>query len=438
MINQKVEGLEIFLKKLIPNSDIKSSIMSKVNFKSHYKIDLRKNFGLFEDINVWYFWLKLDKVNLCVMEIQRNHIALTNEEVNLIKEIPSIYEAFEDPHKEKEKITLTRRLSSRISFETIHIAQFLRQHKSKRFWTQASIILQLQELTYKSYEGNSCSSGFFYCNEPHIFEKYVNTTQYSLEKFTNVIEFDYSFFEKPASYRYIDGRNSLYLIDNRRRVYGILRLNNPNSFSIIDRVNNRHFSSLFGKMVPGKKWIAIVGYNKDVNIIYKKDCQLKWSCNHWQLRDERSFLNILIRKGIVSNFALQLVDVIFCLSELRLGSVLLIKFVDEPVPTIGKIDISKVGIELKGIVQNSKIGNLINTNGILGILSSDGLTTFSKNGDLLNCGDIIDIQTASQANIQGGGRTQAARAASLYGLAIKISEDGPITIFEKGNEIFRL
>jgi len=53
---------------------------------------------------------------------------------------------------------------------------------------------------------------------------------------------------------------------------------------------------------------------------------------------------------------------------------------------------------------------------------------------VLNCGEIVHMGEADPLRQAGGGRTQAAIAASRYGLVIKISEDGPISFYKDGRE----
>jgi hypothetical protein len=66
------------------------------------------------------------------------------------------------------------------------------------------------------------------------------------------------------------------------------------------------------------------------------------------------------------------------------------------------------------------------------------MTTISKAGKVLSSGEIIDISLAAKNKPAGGGRTHAAVAASFYGLAIKVSEDGPISVFRNGTQIIKL
>ncbi|MCC6362503.1 MAG: hypothetical protein IT165_03210 [Bryobacterales bacterium] len=69
----------------------------------------------------------------------------------------------------------------------------------------------------------------------------------------------------------------------------------------------------------------------------------------------------------------------------------------------------------------------------------DGGVVFDREGRLLAFGAILrhnENEAASGRATQGGGRTVAASAASHYGSALKISEDGVISFFEKGNWVW--
>lgn len=68
------------------------------------------------------------------------------------------------------------------------------------------------------------------------------------------------------------------------------------------------------------------------------------------------------------------------------------------------------------------------------LLSMDGATVLKRTGEVVTAGAIVRVPSGST----GGGRTAAARQLSKFGLAIKISADGPITGFRKKKEIFAL
>jgi hypothetical protein len=51
-------------------------------------------------------------------------------------------------------------------------------------------------------------------------------------------------------------------------------------------------------------------------------------------------------------------------------------------------------------------------------------------------GFIIDTSHAREI-VTGGGRTTAASAASYFGKVIKVSQDGPIELYQDGKQIYR-
>lgn len=68
------------------------------------------------------------------------------------------------------------------------------------------------------------------------------------------------------------------------------------------------------------------------------------------------------------------------------------------------------------------------------LLALDGATIIGLDGKLLASGSIVQVNGGSNE----GGRAAAAKALSEYGLAIKVSMDGKITGYIKGNSVFKL
>ena len=68
------------------------------------------------------------------------------------------------------------------------------------------------------------------------------------------------------------------------------------------------------------------------------------------------------------------------------------------------------------------------------IISMDGATIIKENGKFLSVGAIIQNDSGSY----GGGRGAAARKLSNFGFAIKISTDGYIECYKKGDIIFKI
>jgi hypothetical protein len=95
-----------------------------------------------------------------------------------------------------------------------------------------------------------------------------------------------------------------------------------------------------------------------------------------------------------------------------------------------------LGRLLIGRVKGRTIADLKQTGALMRILSADGMTVFSNGGKLLETGFIIDTSHAREVVI-GGGRTTAASAASFFGKVVKVSQDGPIELYQDGRLVYR-
>jgi DNA integrity scanning protein DisA with diadenylate cyclase activity len=65
------------------------------------------------------------------------------------------------------------------------------------------------------------------------------------------------------------------------------------------------------------------------------------------------------------------------------------------------------------------------------IASLDGCVIIDSTGAMRNAGVILNLPGA-HTNAGEGARTAAASYASTHGLAIKISQDGPVSVYERG------
>lgn len=72
------------------------------------------------------------------------------------------------------------------------------------------------------------------------------------------------------------------------------------------------------------------------------------------------------------------------------------------------------------------------------IASLDGAVVLANSGNILAYGAVLQPKKAGRLRGSEGSRTKAAIGASNYGLAVKISSDGDITIYFEGLEFFRI
>ncbi|MDQ7860351.1 diadenylate cyclase [Peribacillus frigoritolerans] len=72
------------------------------------------------------------------------------------------------------------------------------------------------------------------------------------------------------------------------------------------------------------------------------------------------------------------------------------------------------------------------------IASIDGAVLIDHSYNILSFGEMISSDETQEGKQYRGARTKAALSASRFGLGIKVSEDGDITIFQGKNELVRI
>jgi hypothetical protein len=423
--DQIIEGFLISVGQLIPNTRIRvldpGVDLPTGAGPSGFSCDDR-------NARLWFPWREGESP--LAFAVERDEVGLTDHERLLLELVP---QALGDLAGGTLSLTgLSLRFSGKIGFGDLLVARFLDPTDRRTLNHRISLFSALQDLSFRFYEDKRCSSGFYFTEDVAGFRARVGATNYLFYPFDEPLSFHFGMFEAPASFRYVDGRNSYYVVDADLRLHGIVRLRNPDSYSLVSRLRNQHLKGLVVGM-PGNPWVAFVGLREEVYLVVNPDLQLKWSRNHWLLRDRGLIFRVLDRFGLVRDLQELFVSLLFALSEGGIGASILIP--DDPgrMPqAIGKIDHTVIGDHLRQMIQRTNIVDLNATNSLLGILGSDGLTTISRDGVILSCGDIIDISEAALLQSQGGGRSQAGIAASFFGLSIKISQNGPLSFYFQG------
>lgn len=384
------------------------------------------------------FWIQCEKNchTYDVFVIKRLNIPFTKLEKMVLCALPQMCCSITLDDKNKTVHT-HKSIVTQFALPYLLISCFMRGTNPSRVGTPITSLVLLQKLSYKRYEGSFCTSGFLCLKtlKGTIPLLSNNLTNYEYEPFHTPVLAGSDFFDKPLSYRYVDGKNTFYVVDHHGMVGGIVRIKSPNQFNLIDRITFRHVEEL--KSIPGFRWLAYSGLHGDVLLHTNKKMIFQWDSDIWKLRDLNHLHQLICDHKVDSSFAIDIATTIFTLSELRQGALLLISQNGDIPQAASKIDKTTLGSVLCEVMRGHTFHELIKTNSILGLLTSDGLASFDSSGNLINCGEIIDLSgmPPSDNRYAGGGRSQAACAASMYGLAIKVSEDGPITLFHHGQKI---
>ncbi|MBI4749690.1 MAG: hypothetical protein HY774_14475 [Acidobacteria bacterium] len=154
----------------------------------------------------------------------------------------------------------------------------------------------------------------------------------------------------------------------------------------------------------------------------------------------------LTKQQIGESIVTQILRVAIDLSFERKGALLCILDEDSE---IGKMvsdheTETRANGELRDSLKNLSIHEWSSRQLITAAASVDGATILSKTGKLLDVGCLVSQPTTeklkavtgnTESKPFSGARSRAAWNASIFGIAVKISEDGPITIYHHGEQI---
>lgn len=381
------------------------------------------------------FWVALAEEHVGVLTVSRDFIPFSEAEQVLLAHIEETLRYIPLDTAEEAQAEF---VANPHAFERMVIVQYLRGKlkQSHHIWAQGLLIDQLVDLAVDRHEQQATMSGVVVAARPADYLRdQVEPSCYEFEPFPEPIEIGQSFFDRPASHRYVDGRNALYLADRRLEVRGVLRCTDPNRFGHVARAANEHLVPLM-QNDASEVWIGYVGNNHAVNVVVTQRKHLRWLKSHWHFVDQYHLSNALAQQGVAEAEIEDMVAILLGVSDFRRGTLILLPDDEERLPeTVGYTDNSKLGTTLYQSLIGRKISELRHRGVALGMLTSDGLTTVAKSGQVLGCGEIVRIgRLHGNQQRAGGGRTHAAIAASRYGLVIMISEDGPITFFKDGRE----
>ncbi|MBN2427777.1 MAG: hypothetical protein JXK94_05550 [Deltaproteobacteria bacterium] len=325
------------------------------------------------------------------------------------------------------------------SLTDIAVARYISGARKGSFWPAQSLIQLLKNLSYQRYEGSPATTAFLvYRTQLDDFLKSLKKTRYNwLDLGDNRRRISDDFFLNPLSYRFVDGYRAIFISDIRMHVKGTIRTSAPGPSDNIDQLANRETVSLLSGAGDGA-FAVYVNKSSEVEIVLDNGKILLWRRGYWGIFDPdiiREFLMTELEDGSIDD----LIWTIYALSKARHGTVVLIA--DEGAE-LESLSIGSVGHRdplsraLIKHVCGTKIRVLKRSGELSRILSSDGLTVFNRQGELLDTGVIIDTSKAHDL-VVGGGRTTAATAASHFGHVIKVSEDGPVELYFKGKNIYR-
>jgi hypothetical protein len=310
----------------------------------------------------------------------------------------------------------------------IAVARLLRGHPRRCAYLH-NVLRVMKELTLRTYEGHPCTSGFIFVSRPYRgWLDSLAPAGFALLRLSASIRVTSRFFESPLTYRYVDGKRAAYVVQSPSSCVGILRLDGNATVTAEDIAMHEHFRRA---LLPTdhRSFALFVNDNSEMDVL-ASDSILRWRRGQWRLFEPRR-LQDTFRTYLDSEAASALLAAITLrLSYSRIGTLILLRDrTASEVPVLRHIDESVIAQSLRNHLLGVSL-EVAHRSGLLdAALTSDGLTIVSPGGLLEDSGALVVLSNSRSAT--GGGRTAAAESASRFGLIIKVSEDGPIQLWQR-------
>lgn len=290
------------------------------------------------------------------------------------------------------------------------------------------LVSALRESLLAKYEDQSTDCGVIATWNWHKLEPILKEKKCAVLPFED--RFDLKTRLREAKYAQLltDGSNSFYAVDNMAIVTHWISV--PRQLEAATKKD--------WEMVPGRlrhlselligRDIAIAATKKQEIYLLNSNFVFKWFNQCWHRVSGNSLgttLGDFLRADTIERVTRLVVD----LSTRRWGALIVVT----PSPK------NLLASASKGLSSNFRKKKLFNVDSVsheslCRLASLDGATIIDTAGEVVNTGVILNVPE-SHTRAGEGARTAAASYASTFGLAIKVSHDGPITIFRDGKLI---
>ncbi|UZP68536.1 hypothetical protein N1030_06075 [Desulfovibrio mangrovi] len=302
------------------------------------------------------------------------------------------------------------------------------------------IIQNIKSLSFEKYEGSSVKTGLLVFDGRGDFDY----SRYGAEfiSFSGLeskgIVLNDAVMRDAAFYRYVDGYDSCYACDVNGVVKGYYNIDASimNSF---DKITGQRVLSILEGERDALFYIGINAFS-DVEIFKSNKSRIVYRRGKWRIFD----CSVIDKAVCGSAYDVEPWKCFYSLSKIRKGSVVLFTdrfdqienegFVKKHIDSgSGVFEAIRRSVKMCGIRVVADSGELLR------ILTTDGMVVFSSDfSQVLDINAIVDTSKAPTDEVGGGGRSTAAAAASKYGVAVKVSEDGPVSIYREGRCIYKV
>ena len=234
--------------------------------------------------------------------------------------------------------------------------------------------------------------------------------------------------EDKASHLMADGMSSFFVINPKGKVFAWISLNQPNQLNVPEewQMVPKAYHGIRDILI-GRDLTLVVNAHGEI-LLFNRQLVLKWNHGGWH-RVTGPPISDLLKAHVSTEVSHRIVDAIVRLSQQRQGALLVITDDNE----------NLLKGASKGIADRFESASLfhvtdVNLETMCRLASIDGAVIIDTNGIVKNAGVILEVPEEFTDSGQGA-RTAAASFASSFGVAIKVSHDGPVSVYQNGAEI---
>ncbi len=369
--------------------------------------------------------------------LQRSGLPFAETEKTIATEVADAFGIFFTSEKQRGDIVYFR-TALLSSLMDVALYRHLRFDRHRAFWSIQKLLQILKGLSYQRYEGTPATSGFIvYRTQLEKFRMACSMSDCLRYDFDPRIGVSPRFFRNPLTYRLVNGLGTFYACNINLQATGMVKFMNYGTRDAVDRLSHRDTLSLLKRAGEGA-FAAGISHASELEVMTCPDTIFVWRKGVWSLFDPDVYRSFLAGH-LEARETEALITTVYSLSKLRLGTIILVSGEKVLAGDLKKGAVGGKDLLSQLIVsfhRGKTLSDLKHSGELISLLSSDGLTLFNREGRLVDAGIIINTCT-TPGLVTGGGRTTAATAASMSGKVIKVSEDGPIELYERGKCVYR-
>jgi hypothetical protein len=288
-----------------------------------------------------------------------------------------------------------------------------------------SILAASRDSLFMKHEGKPLEQGLLMTWDQSRLLGEADRLGYSLLEFSRESDYRDAMKKSKSVSQLSDGKNSLLVVDPEGILKYLLRFHQSGTAAGAAEweIVPRHYRHLRNILVSRDLILVTTIFNELV--LLNTNGVLKLAGNTWH-RITGTPLTYYLREYLSEENSRRLSEMLVEMSALKIGASILVT---------GKTG-SLIRSSDKGVVREFKepsLGDIatINKQWFLKLAGIDGCMIIGNDGTIVNAGVILKLPERFTKGEEGA-RSAATRYGSTLGLGIKVSADGPMTVYEKG------